>query len=65
VSNAFERGTVAIEHSGWRPTSALPPHPQLEGDVTAAVVVVGAGLAGAAVALGLAERRIDVVRSPR
>jgi glycine/D-amino acid oxidase-like deaminating enzyme len=60
ASAAFERGTIGIEHSGWRPPSALPEHARLEGEVTADVAVVGAGLAGASVALGLAERRIDV-----
>jgi glycine/D-amino acid oxidase-like deaminating enzyme len=60
VSNVFESGTVAIEHSGWRSADALPAHPPLEGDVSADVAVVGAGLAGASLALGLAERRVDV-----
>jgi len=57
---AWERGSVPIALSGWRPPAALPPHPRLEGDVDVDVAVVGAGLAGASLALGLAERRVGV-----
>jgi len=58
---AWESGTVPIALSGWRPPAALPTYPKLDRDVEADVAVVGAGLAGSAVALGLAERRLDVV----
>ena len=58
---AWEGGTVPIALSGWRPPTALPPHAPLAADVEAEVAVVGAGLAGSALALGLAERRVDVV----
>jgi len=57
----WERGTVPIALSGWRPAVPLPTYPPLTGEVAAEVAVVGAGLAGAAVALGLAERKVDVV----
>ncbi len=61
VSRAdFESGSVPIALSSWRPQTALAPHAALAGDAEADVAVVGAGLAGAAVALGLAERRVDV-----
>jgi len=52
---------VPIALSGWRPPTPLPVHAPLSADVEADVAVVGAGLAGAATALGLAERRVDVV----
>jgi glycine/D-amino acid oxidase-like deaminating enzyme len=58
---AWESGTVPIALSGWRPPAPLPTHPKLEGDLETDVAVVGAGLAGASLALGLAERRVDVV----
>lgn len=58
---AWESGTVPIARSGWRPAQPLPEHPALEDDVETDVAVVGAGLAGASLALGLAERRVDVV----
>jgi glycine/D-amino acid oxidase-like deaminating enzyme len=58
---AWESGTVPIERSGWRPPEPLPLHAPLEGDALAEVAVVGAGLAGSALALGLAEARVDAV----
>lgn len=57
----YERGTVPIEHSGWLPDPPLARHPALVGDLEADFAVVGAGLAGSAVALGLAERKAAVV----
>jgi len=58
---AFESGTVPIALSSWLPQSPRKPHAALARDAEADVVVVGAGLAGAGVALGLAERGVDVV----
>jgi glycine/D-amino acid oxidase-like deaminating enzyme len=58
---AYESGTVPIEQSGWPQDPPLARHPALVGDLETDVAVVGAGLAGSAVALGLAERRADVV----
>lgn len=58
---AFESGTVPIALSSWLPATPRAPHAALERDVEADVAVVGAGLAGAGVALGLAERKVGVV----
>jgi len=59
---AYETGTVPIGLSSWLPPTALAPHGRLTRDTeTDVVVVVGAGLAGAGVELGLAERKVDVV----
>ncbi|HOL37537.1 MAG TPA: FAD-dependent oxidoreductase [Rubrivivax sp.] len=58
---AYEAGTVPITSSGWTTASgALPAHAPLQGDLDAAVAVVGAGLAGSSLALHLAEAGIDV-----
>ena len=57
----YEKGTVPIECSGWRPATPLRTYPALEGDMEADVVVVGAGLAGASLALHLAESGVSVV----
>ncbi len=58
---AWESGTVPIELSGWRPPAPPAPYTELTADVETDVAVVGAGLAGSAVALGLAEARVDVL----
>ena len=58
---AWEAGTVPIELSGWRPPGPVAVHAPLEGELECDVAVVGAGLAGSAVALGLAEAHADVV----
>ncbi|MGD9598325.1 MAG: NAD(P)/FAD-dependent oxidoreductase [Steroidobacteraceae bacterium] len=58
----FDRGEVPIERSGWTKTRGMAPaHAALQGDVQADVLVVGAGLAGASLALHLAQAGIRVV----
>jgi len=58
----YERGASPLATSGWTAaTGVLPGYPALEGDTEAAVVVVGAGLAGSSLALHLAEAGIDVL----
>jgi glycine/D-amino acid oxidase-like deaminating enzyme len=53
---------VPIEACGWVPASGpLPPYAALDRDLDADVVVVGAGLTGATVALRLAQRGVSVV----
>lgn len=57
----FERGAVPVALSGWtRPQGTAREWPTLEGDHAAGVVVIGAGLAGASLALHLAEAGVDV-----
>lgn len=61
-ADAYETGRVPIADSGWTaPTGVLPGYPVLDRDLDAAVVVVGAGLAGSSLALALAEAGVDVV----
>ena len=58
---SFEAGTVPINYSGWplqRPAAQYPP---LEQDITADVVVIGAGITGSSLALHLAERGVSTV----
>ena len=57
----YESGTVPIRCSGWPPPAMPPGHAALEHDVEAEVVVIGAGLAGASVALHLAELGVSTV----
>lgn len=58
----YEAGAVPVEESGWtKPQGAARAWPRLEADVSADVVVVGAGLAGASLALHLAEAGLQVV----
>jgi len=58
----YEAGTVPINACGWLPASGpLPAYAALDRDLEADVVVIGAGLTGAAVALRLAQRRLPVV----
>lgn len=61
--SAFERGTVSIAHSGWTAyTPVMPTYSALDRNtVSADVVVIGAGLAGASTALHLANRGVRVV----
>ena len=60
--DAYEAGAVPIADSGWTaPTGVLPGYPVLGADLDAAVLVVGAGLAGSSLALHLAEAGVDVV----
>lgn len=59
---AYDEGTLPIEHSGWTANiDSLPIYPRLKKDITASVVVVGAGLAGSSLALHLAELGVNVV----
>lgn len=59
---SYESGTVPIEACGWLPEAGpLPAYPALDRDLDADVVVVGAGLTGATVALRLAQRGLPVV----
>lgn len=57
----FERGEVPVELSGWTmPQGVARQWSALEADAVADVVVVGAGLAGASLALHLAEAGVAV-----
>lgn len=61
-AEAHEAGATPIASSGWTaPGGVLPGHPRLQGELDAAVVVVGAGLAGSSLALHLAEAGVDVI----
>lgn len=57
----YESGTVPIRHSGWPPVSLPAGYPVLDQDIDTDIVVIGAGLAGASLALHLAERGCSVV----
>lgn len=57
----YDRGIVPVERSGWTmPEGVHAPYPALEADIEADVLVVGAGLAGASLALHLAEAGLSV-----
>ena len=56
-----DRGLVPVEQSGWTmPEGVHAPWPQLEADIEADMLVVGAGLAGCSLALHLAEAGLSV-----
>ncbi len=58
----FDLGAVPIEKSGWTlPEGTKQPYPPLLEDVDTAFLVVGSGLAGASLALHLAEAGQSVV----
>ena len=58
----YEAGLVPIEQSGWAAhAGVLPAYPRLSSDISADVVIVGAGLAGCSLALHLAEAGIHAV----
>lgn len=58
---AFEAGEVPVALSGWTRTAGpAAPWPALAGETDSDVVVIGAGLAGASLALHLAEAGIAV-----
>ena len=58
----FDLGAVPIEKSGWtRPEGPKRPYPPLFEDLDTAFLVVGSGLAGASLALHLAEAGQSVV----
>lgn len=57
----WDRGEVPVQYSGWAQTGAQVPHwPTLQASIDTDVLVVGAGLAGSALALHLARAGIDV-----
>lgn len=58
---AYENGAVPVERSGWtKPMGLATSYPALTGTVDTDVLVVGAGLAGASLALHLAEAGVQV-----
>lgn len=60
-NQAYERGEVPVSSSGWtKPQGLARAWPTLADDVSTDVVVIGAGLAGASVALHLAEAGVGV-----
>lgn len=62
ASADFEAGTIPVQCSGWLSASGeLPGHAALTQDIDTDVVVVGAGVVGASLALHLAERGIACV----
>ena len=57
----FDRGLVPVKKSGWTmPEGVQADYPTLENDITADIVIIGAGLAGTSLALHLAEAGVDV-----
>lgn len=57
----YDTGEVPIEASGWRAVSAPPSdYASLEQDLESDVLIIGAGLAGASLALHLAEAGVEV-----
>ena len=58
--SAYENGTVAIASSAWPALAGAQRWPALQADIDTDVVVVGAGLVGASLALHLAERGVRV-----
>lgn len=65
ISNAtremYDRGTVPVGQSVWTLDHPRPEYPALDSGLEADVVVVGAGLTGAALCLQLAERGLKTV----
>lgn len=61
AAQAYEAGVVPIRFSGWPLPAPAPTYAALNGECETDVVVVGAGLAGASLALHLAERGVRVV----
>jgi glycine/D-amino acid oxidase-like deaminating enzyme len=60
-SSAYDNGSVPISQSGWAtPPNEFADYPMLEGDIDADIAIVGAGLAGASLALHLTEAGVKV-----
>ena len=58
----YDTGTVPIASSGWAKSKGLSRnYAALEQDITTDVLVIGAGLAGASLALHLSEQGVDTV----
>ena len=60
-ASLYDRGAPPIETSGWTTPGIFPGYPQLDRELEADLVVVGAGLAGSSLALHLAEAGLNVV----
>ena len=58
---AFEKGSVPIELSGWLPATPLPTYVALNGDIETDIVVIGAGLAGGSTFLHMVEAGVNAV----
>ena len=59
VKASYEAGCVPIEHSAWPVAQGRAQFPALEHDIDTAFLVIGAGLAGASLALHLAHALAD------
>ena len=61
TAELFDRGLVPVETSGWTlPEGVAPPYGALTADIETDVLVVGAGLSGASLALHLIEAGVSV-----
>ena len=58
---SYEAGSVPINYSGWPLEQPATQYAALSEDIDTDVVIIGAGLAGASVALHLAERGVNAV----
>lgn len=61
LKTSFEAGSIPINYSGWPLEQPATQYTALTEDITAEVVVIGAGITGSSVALHLAERGIKTV----